>query len=218
MTHLYRFPLLVMTICAVLFPRATAAQQPGRTSEPLQIETIHSGWVIAPDAKFTTINDDFATLAGAYGGWVTDDTLLIGGGAYWLANREHGFEVQYGGAIGRWTIGAHRRLGVTAGALVGLGDATLTRTFGDLVGDRLNVSESTLRNLRGWHGSLLTAATPVLVSDNFFVTEPQVSALWRLTGWLRLDAGVSYRVVGGADLLDDQLRGVSGRVALQFGR
>ena len=53
----------------------------------LQIEKIESGFVIAPDAKFTEIDGRFATLAGAYGGWLTDRTLLVGAGAYWLANR-----------------------------------------------------------------------------------------------------------------------------------
>ena len=51
----------------------------------------------------------------------------------------------------------------------------------------------------------------------FFIAEPQFDALWRIAGWLRLDAGVGYRAVGGADLLHEQLRGVSGSIALRFG-
>ena len=45
----------------------------------MKVETIDSGFAIAPEARFTEINGEFATLAGGYGGWVTDHKLLIGG-------------------------------------------------------------------------------------------------------------------------------------------
>jgi hypothetical protein len=38
-----------------------------------------------------------------------------------------------------------------------------------------------------------------------------------LTKWMRLDAGVGYRLIGGADLLGDDLRGISGSIAVQIG-
>ena len=53
---------------------------------------------------------------------------------------------------------------------------------------------------RGRSGTI-TSATLVRVNDHFFVAEPQVDALWRIASWLRLDAGVGYRAIGGADLL-----------------
>jgi hypothetical protein len=65
--------------------------------------------------------------------------------------------------------------------------------------------------------SSITSTTPVLVNEQFFIAEPQIDALWRINGWLRLDAGVRYRAIGGADLLHDQLRGVSGTIAVRFG-
>jgi hypothetical protein len=37
-----------------------------------------------------------------------------------------------------------------------------------------------------------------------------------LTKWMRLDAGVGYRLIGGPDLLGDDLRGISG-IAVQIG-
>ena len=42
-------------------------------------------------------------------------------------------------------------------------------------------------------------------------------ALFRINRWLRLDAGVGYRAIGGADLLHGRLRGVSGTIALRLG-
>ena len=45
----------------------------------------------------------------------------------------------------------------------------------------------------------------------------QVNALWKITSWMRLDAGIGYRAIGGAGLLQEQLRGVSGSIGLQLG-
>ena len=38
-----------------------------------------------------------------------------------------------------------------------------------------------------------------------------------MTGWCRINVGVGYRLIGGASMIDDRLRGVSGTVAVQFG-
>ena len=112
------------------------------------------------------------------------------------------------------------RGGVSAGALIGLGDATLAKTYGDLFGE---IPSAAFANrdrrfqLRGRGSAPITSATPIRVNDDFFIAEPQVNALWKITPWLRLDAGVGYRLIGGADLLRDDLRGVSGSLALQLG-
>jgi hypothetical protein len=48
--------------------------------------------------------------------------------------------------------------------------------------------------------------------------EPRANVLLlTLTDWMRTDAGVGYRLIGGTSLLDDRLRGVSGTIAVQFG-
>src|SRR5207245_11502630 len=57
----------------------------------------------------------------------------------------------------------------------------------------------------------------VVFRDHFFVLEPQANALVRLTRLMRLDVGVGYRLIDGADGVDRRLRGVSGSVALQIG-
>ena len=63
----------------------------------------------------------------------------------------------------------------------------------------------------------LTADPRLRVNESYFIAEPQVNGLVNLTRWMRLEAGVGYRLIGGADLLDDALRGISGSIALQFG-
>jgi hypothetical protein len=207
--------------CTTILPTAALAQQTAAQASGLQVQTVDSGFVIAPDAKFTKVNDEFATFAGIYGGWLTDRTLLVGAGAYWLANRDRDFKMQYAGGLARWTIGGHSRVGVSAGALVGFGDATLSRTYGELFGDPVQRNSSSSRAARLGDrvhaGAAITSDTPIRVNDNFFITEPQVNAIWNITPWMRLDAGVGYRLIGASDLLEDQLRGVSGSIGLQFG-
>src|SRR5688572_22095743 len=68
--------------------------------QPLIVEKIPTGFVIAPDFKATEIDDQFGQLAGAYAARVTDDTVLIGGAAYWLINGSDDLRRSYG-EIGR---------------------------------------------------------------------------------------------------------------------
>ena len=211
---------LIALCIASLLPSAAAAQTPSPAS-PLKIEPIDSGFVVAPDARFTEVNDKFATLAGVYGGWLTDRTLLVGAGGYWLANRDDNFKMQYFGGVGSWTIGPRRKVGLRAGALVGGGSATLAKTYGDLFGEipagAPGLSRDHRLSFRGRGGSPITSATLVRVNEDFFIAEPQVNAVMSLTKWLHLDAGIGYRLIGGADLLNEDLRGISGSVALQLG-
>jgi hypothetical protein len=213
-------PALIALCIAVLLPSAAVAQTAAPAS-PLKIEPIDSGFVLAPDARFTDVNDKFATLAGVYGGWLTDRTLLVGAGGYWLANRDDNFKMQYFGGVGSWTLGARRKVGLRAGALVGGGSATLAKTYGDLFGEipagAPGLSRDHRLSFRGRGGSPITSATLVRVNEDFFIAEPQVNAVMSLTKWLHLDAGVGYRLIGGADLLSEDLRGISGSIALQLG-
>ena len=211
--------LIALSIAALL-PSAAVAQTAAPAS-PLKIEPIDSGFVLAPDARFSDVNDKFATLAGVYGGWLTDRTLLVGAGGYWLANRDDNFKMQYFGGVGSWTLGARRKVGLRTGALVGGGSATLAKTYGDLFGEipagAPGLSRDHRLSFRGRGGSPITSATLVRVNEDFFIAEPQVNAVMSLTKWLHLDAGVGYRLIGGADLLSEDLRGISGSIALQLG-
>jgi hypothetical protein len=211
---------LIALCMAALLPSAAVAQTAAPAS-PLKIEPIDSGFVLAPDARFSDVNDKFATLAGVYGGWLTDRTLLVGAGGYWLANRDDNFKMQYFGGVGSWTIGARRKVGLRAGALVGGGSATLAKTYGDLFGEipagAPGLSRDHRLSFRGRGGSPITSATLVGVNEDFFIAEPQLNAVMSLTKWLHLDVGVGYRLIGGADLLSEDLRGISGSVALQLG-
>jgi len=187
----------------------------------LQIEKIESGFVIAPDAKFTEIDGRFATLAGAYGGWLTDRTLLVGAGAYWLANRDDDFKMQYYGGLVRWTFASRRTLGLSTGGFVGFGNATLGRTYGELFPSGINGRKDAI----GFHGGRdhgpgrppLASDTLLRIDDGFMMAEPQLNGVWNITSWIQLDAGIGYRFVGATDLLGDELRGPSGSISIQLG-
>jgi hypothetical protein len=227
----------VLLVFALTLPAAAAAQDGTASPESsnpaparkLVLEEVHDGFAIAPDVRFGKVNGKTATIAGGYGGWMIDKTLLVGGGGYWLANRSSDFKMAYGGAVVEWLVRADQRIGFGTRALVGGGSATLSRPFGDIFGNPPDTSRAFadlhggLRDIRGLHGHVphrgntITRDTPIVVSDTFVIFEPQANAFVSVTRWLRINVGVGYRVVGGSDALDDELRGVSGTVAVQFG-
>jgi hypothetical protein len=207
-------------------PLAAHAQQTAAPpAKTLQIERVKAGVVIAPDVRFGKVNDRDARFAGAYGGWMTDQTLLIGLGGYWLANNSRDFEMAYGGAVVEWFIRGDRQAGLSARALIGGGRATLSNTYGELLGVRVDVSDEMMRFGRGHQLRALgfdpanLSATRVTYTDDFFIAEPQINGFVKLTDWLRFNAGIGYRVIGGTSVpnMDDRLRGLSGSVAIVFG-
>ena len=136
--------------------------------------------------------------------------------------------MQYGGGVVRWTIFADRPVAISTGVFAGFGTATLSRPYGDVFGVPRTVSVPaqttagrqtvpTPANRIRFGASAITASTPVRIHDDYTLAEPQLNIVWSITPWLRLDAGAGYRFVGNAELLNRQLRGASGSVALQFG-
>jgi hypothetical protein len=217
-------PILVLLIAASVPAPAAAQQTPAPPpAQPMKIETLHSGPVIAPDARFTQVNDRTATLVGVYGGYLTEQTFLVGAGGYWLANGSHDFEMAYGGAVVGWTFHGDRALAFGTRVLVGGGNATLSTTYGELLdlppGTVLATRDIARFGSRRGNSSFpgITSSTRVVVNEDFFITEPQANVLWRLTDWMRVDLGVSYRLTAGSEF-DKQLRGLGGSVAIRFGQ
>lgn len=217
--------LAAAALGASLVPAAAGAQPP---SDPpatapsrLEISQISSGAVVAPEVRLTEVNGRQATLAGGYVGWLTDKRLLVGAAGYWLANRRDDFQMQYGGALARWTFLADRPVAVSAGLFAGFGTATLSRPFGDVFGPPRTAAAPATGRVNGsrvrFGGPSITADTPVRVHDDYLLAEPQAGVVWSVTPWLRLDLSAAYRLVGASDLLGRQLRGPSGSLALQFG-
>jgi hypothetical protein len=211
-------------LAGTALPGVAQETQPADPAAPagpsqLVLERVESGVVFVPDVRFGTVDDRNATFVGGYAGWLTDQTFLVGGGGYWLANHDDDFKMAYGGAVVEWRLRGTERIAFGTRALVGGGTATIGGSLG-----RLRDIDGPV--IAAWHGGRhggpglrtpLSPAVQIVVDDTFFILEPQANVLWRLTRWMSVNAGVGYRVIAGADFLDDELRGVSGSVGLQFG-
>lgn len=179
-----------------------AAPQTG--SGPMLVEKVRSGFLIAPDFKVTRFDGETSTLAGVYGGWLADQTFLLGAGGYWLTDRSRTHNMMYGGFVVGWLSHADRRVGYEVKGLIGAGEADLgfdVTLLQPLVPVRLPIR-----------------ITPTIrIRDDFFITEPQADVLVHLGKQFRLTGGVGYRLIGGARGLEQRLRGATGSVALQIG-
>ena len=213
-----------VVLAVLLLPIGAAAQssdvdQP--TSQgPMTLERIHSGLVVAPDFKITEVDHTTSGLAGAYAGWLTDETILIGGGGYWLANQASDRKMAYGGLVLQWLAIKDRRIGFSAKGLVGGGRATL----GDTITQLARVPEITNAPLRGFdprtadrltRGTLTN--TRVRFRRDFFLVEPEADIVVRLARNVRLTGGVGYRLTSSEGRDDDRLRGTTGTLAIQIG-
>lgn len=209
--------LMAVTFVAVSAGAALAQQTPPATSATpptsgMQVRQMQNGFVFAPEVRFTQVNDRSATLVGASAGWQMDRTLFVGAAGYVLANRERDFEMQYGGALVRFSIGGTRTAGLTPGVFLGVGTATISRPLSEW-----GMSGPWRPDPRSGRPPVLSGATPVLLYDAIGVAEPQLAAFWNVNRWLRVEGGVGYRFVGAADRMNQHLRGASGTVSLQFG-
>lgn len=188
--------------------------------QPLLVEKIPTGFVIAPDFKATEIDDRFAQLAGAYAARVTDDTLLIGGAAYWLVNGSDDFRLAYGGLLVGWNAYRTSRVRFGARGLVGVGSATLGRNFDGIArGGR----DSVIRFGRAqaspapFRGAPIAPTIHVRVADDFFVFEPQANVAVNLTQRIAVTGAAGYRAVAATDALGEVLDGPTINLGLQFG-
>ena len=209
-------------------PASPAQPAPLAQSGQLTIERVEQGFVFAPDARITEVNGETAALAGGYVGWMTDRTWLVGAGGYWLVNQDDDLKMAYGGMVFEYLARSQERIGFGVRGLVGGGRATLGSTVGEYFGVDADIGlpardprhGGANRLIRGGHRGgpfPIASATEILVREYFFVVEPQASVIWHFTRWARLDLGVGYRLTAGAGPLDDELRGPSASVAVQFG-
>lgn len=189
--------------CIALLAPAAASAQP--TQGPMTVERLHNGWLAAGDVKLTEVSRKTSALVGGQAGWVIDDAIFVGGGGYWLANGSRDRRMAYGGLVLQWLQRPRARVGFGAKALVGGGQATLSRTIGIPVPLPLPLS-------RG----LAIRDANVRYEQNFLVAEPEANVSLRLFGSLRLTGGVGYRFIASEGRDGNRLRGVTGSVGLQI--
>lgn len=210
-------------VCTVLLgSRALAADdtaQPPSAPGPMKVERVSDGFAVAPDFKVTRIGGKTGEMAGVYGGWMIDNTLLLGAGADWLTSGSNVRGLAYGGFVAEWLQRTDRPLGYSLRGLVGFGEATfndnvtvVTREFdrdGRVVPAPFDRTPT-----------LTTTTIPVRFRRDFFVAEPQANVLVRLSPRMRINVGAGYRFIGADNRSSDvanRLKGVTGTVAFQIG-
>ena len=225
-SHLFAAALLVASTAYAQNPPAQNAPAP--TSGPLVLERVHDGWVLAPDFKITDLNDRAGELAGAYGGRVIDNTLLIGGAGYLLTNDARDFKLAYGGFLVGWQSREFGRIRFGGRGLAGGGSATLGFDGGipgrpvpqPLAGRgdiRFGVTNTRVETRIPAPGGQVFPAVRFIARDDFFVVEPQANISARITQNIGLSCGVSYRQTAGTDSLGDRVNGPAANLAVQFG-
>jgi hypothetical protein len=200
---------LAATAAVLVMPSPAGAQQ---TQGPMTVEREHDGFEIAPDVEVGRLGSTTATMAGVYGGWMIDNTVLIGGGGYFQTNRSNARKMDYGGLVVEWLARTDRPLGFGARALVGGGEATFSDTLS------VPIPTPVVRpDGRFDHLDVRNQTIPFRFRTDFFVAEPQADLLLNFSRLARLRIGVGYRLIGGTRGRDDQLRGATGSVAVLIG-
>jgi hypothetical protein len=209
MRRLFLTSLLLATVAA---PAAADDQPPppGTTQGPMTVERTTNGWVIAPDVEIGSLGGSTATHAGAYGGWMFENTLLIGGAAYWQVNRSGPKRMDYGGFIAEWLVGANRPIGFGARALIGGGGAELESSF---------VPVPVPYGRDGNRFAVPVPSGPVRfeLHDGFVIFEPQANLLVNINQRLRIRAAGGYRFIDANPGVAHQLHGASGSIGLEIG-
>lgn len=210
--------IAIAVLCFGLSPSPALAQN--RPSSPagqgpMTVERVKSGFVFAPDVKVTEFDRRMSELVGGYAGWLTDRTFFIGGGGYWMPNRNRDRQLAYGGLVVGVQARADRRVGFGVKGLVGGGRATVVSSFSPFGDDddRIHVLSGV-----GTQIVLPPIVTSARVRESFFVAEPEANVIIGLTKRFRLTAGAGYRFVGTRERgRRSDLDGATGSVALQIG-
>ena len=203
--------LIGVSLCLVGLPLSAAAQQAASSQSgagSITVERVENGFVLAPDFKYTEIDHSSAKLAGVYGGWVYDHTLLLGAAGYWQTNQIAGSRMSYGGALVKWLVQDTEPVGFSLGALVGGGETRLPTTVSFVSFD--HDAHDNMPPV------MTTQSGTLLVREQFFVFEPEADVSVKLARQVRLAVGVGYRVIGRAFNANSRLQGASGSVSLQF--
>ena len=153
---------------------------------------IESGGYGGPVVKLSSINNNFCVLMGGRGGWIINHAFVVGGGGYGLAT-----DILVSG----------KKLAMGYGGLE-LGYVF----FSD------SLVHFAIHSHFGFGG--LSLETDPASSDDFFVIEPEATAVLNVTRFFRIAAGVSYRFVTGvttAGLSDSALSALTGQLVFKFG-
>jgi hypothetical protein len=182
--------LLPLTAGAQTLDANDGTQPPPANQGPMTVERIHNGFLFAPEVKATEFDKRVKPLVGGTAGFVAQETFFIGGGGYWMpSRRSDDRRLAYGGLVLKWFVANSDRFGLSAGALIGGGEATLPETITQVIvptPDPRTGRNTPLPPPR-------TITTTVRARDDFFAAEPELHARFGLTKNVRLAVGAGYR-------------------------
>jgi hypothetical protein len=211
--------IATVTVCMAVWAAAASAQTAPAQKGPLVLEPSSDGPILAPEVKFAGFEDGGGngTLVGAFGGWLFDNRLLLGGGMSFLVDHDYNDRVAgmgYGGFVGGWTVPVGSVLHVGMRALVGFGQAELTDsiTYRAPFDPHHDPRRLDITVPAGW-----PMVQKVRFWDDFFVFEPQATALVKVTRGVAIDVSGGYRAIAGLGRYNSWLRGLSGSVAVRVG-
>ena len=219
--------VLSVAACALLVAAPAFADDPpgpadqqargGTVSQgPLVLERVKDGFIIAPEAKVTRFDGATRTLVGGYGGWLHDGRLLLGFGAYTLAEDSHSRDLTYGGLVVGYTAPLNNAVQVGVRGLFGGGESTTSDTVLVRVPyDGPHIMDQ-VHSLVWPDPTWRTVPARLRYRDSFVVAEPQAEIVVRLASWLAVTGSGGYRFVGGADR-DSRLRGATGSISVRMG-
>ncbi len=192
-----KFTILLL----ILFGSNASAQ----VSTLLEGKLEHGGYG-GPALKVGQINGETKIFMGGQGGWIINNTIVLGGGGWGLVSDQDvlssnteglgQINMGYGGFLFEYVIRSDQLLHFTVTTLTGAGGL-----------DNSGLDDSF--NFQG--GS----------SDKFFVFEGGVNVMLNVTEFIRLGAGVTYRSFTGIDkfgFTDSDFDGTTGMVIFKFGR
>jgi len=181
---------------------AQSATNGPASAGPLVLTPIPSTIVFSPDARVTTVNDKTAVLAGGYAGKLIEHSVLVGAGAYWLADHRDDARLWYAGLLVGARVLGNDRLNVSARSLFGVGQGT--------------VFDSVALPIRHHGMTFQDREIRVGYRDDFLVIDPEVRLMLALNDALSVNLGAGYRATTAGGGLNELLRGATGSVGIQF--
>ena len=170
---------LAVFLSAVLLPRTAAAQV---SAGPMTVQRVGNSAFIAPDFKITDFNGKTSGVAGAFGGYLVENTFFIGAGGYGLTDTSSQRDMWYFGLVTGVYVNRDRPVGYGFKALIGGGEATVAQQY---------LAPPPQRPGRG---------APVYVTGGYhtgiFVFEPEANVVVRVNRHVTLTGGVGYRFTG----------------------
>jgi hypothetical protein len=212
---------IILSILAAVMTVIIQAQNPESEYDSNQLQTIFSqnvpvGWWIGPEYSYTMIDEKSANLFGLSGGIIINHNFSIGlKGIGIMTNNNLRFSgindtedvylySGYGGLLLEFRLMPLKPVNIAFPLLIGGGGAAFS-TWGP----------------NNWHNSGRDPVDDIYNWDEYFVIEPGVTLGINLLRFMRLDGGISYRIVHGLNLPEtgsDLMNGLNAKFSLKFGK